>query len=155
LREARIALRSFLYAGYNDLAAGDAAQYARRMKVARQWYDEYMKDKADRLSERLRLRPFVEEQIDALQGWFLQPAFTPGVTVSKARLWRALPLSLRQGVYDGIIEHLARECGGWDFDVAKAFLVPSGIEKYREQHPNRFKKERKDQTETLPQTIDT
>ena len=123
--------------------------------MARQWYDDFMMDKADRLSERLRLRPFSEEQIDALGYWFLQPAFAPGATVSKARLWRALRLNLRQGVYDGIIPRLTLECNRWDFDVAKAFPEPPDMETYREQHPERFKQERQDKIETLPQTIDT
>ena len=43
------------------------------------------------------------------------------------------------------------ECQVWEFDVARAFPEPKGMEEYRLQHADRYKAEREGKIETPPQ----
>ena len=54
-----------------------------------------------------------------------------------SRLWRRAPLYVRQAVYDDLLPMFERECQVWEFDLARAFPEPPGMEAYREAHPDR------------------
>lgn len=151
VREIRIALHALFTSAYNELAAGDADRYLRIMERCRELYEQYMKDKRTPMMEGKTLFAFPEEQADALYNWFAQESLTPLSTLHKIRLWRALPLYLRQAVYDDLLERYFRpECAAWEFDLARAFPEPPGMEEYRRLHPSRRKPDRPEEVETLP-----
>lgn len=144
-REAYIAISSLIEFGLNELADGDAGAFAAYSQRAREIYDKFMEDKYLPGSEAKRLPPFLDIQIDTVRLWLslISPAPSAMDTLRKVRLWRALPLFLRQAVYDDLLPQLTRECEVFDFDVAKAFDEPRNMEQFRAQHPDRRKEEQK------------
>ena len=154
VREIRIALHGLFTSAFNELAAGDADRYLRIVQRCQELYEQYMKDKRTPLMEGKTLFSFTEEQADALYNWFAQQALNPLMTLHKIRLWRALPLYLRQAVYDDLVERYFRpECEAWEFDLARAFPEPPGMEEYRRLHPSRRKPDRSEEVETLPMRL--
>ena len=101
----------------------------------------------------MQLPPFRDYRGDILRGVLGQPAFTPSVTVNKARLWAMLPLWLKHAVYDDLAERLAGECEAMRFDVDSAFPEPLGMEQYREEKGRRGPEQRKKDLETPAQQI--
>ncbi len=137
LREARLALDGLLYAANSQLAAGDVARYVSIVDRARELHADYMKDKktGTRMEDRISLPDFIQMQADALMGWLAQPPVSPLQTIQKVRLWRAAPLYLRQRAYDELKPIMEAECKLWNFDPARAFPEPKGMEEFRRQHP--------------------
>ncbi|NLG44606.1 MAG: hypothetical protein GX547_15290 [Phycisphaerae bacterium] len=137
LRQTEIVIRSMLENAYNKLAEGDGVAYNKYVKKALEFHEVYQKEKADWRTGRVTLLPFSNYQVDTLRQWLSFPGFRPELTLRKVRFWWNAPLTLRQSIYDELIPALARECAYWDFDSAKAFPEPEGMEQYRKEHPRR------------------
>lgn len=153
LREIKIILDAWLYAAYSELAAGNFASHARRVRAAERYYEEYMKDKRDDpLIARVKLQPFRDLEADALMAWLTEPAPTPAFTLHKSRLWKNTPLYLRQAVFDRpeLSEWLGEECRHWNFSFDKAFPEPPGMAEYRAQRGDRTRDPDQDGVRTLP-----
>lgn len=153
-REARLALDGLLYAAFEELAVGNATEYVQYVDRAHGLFAEYMKDKDNRMSESKRLPPFADILGDAFTDRLAIPPASALQTVTKARLWAAAPLGLRQSVYDRLRPLLAQECEYFEFDLERAFPEPEGMAEYRQLHPERYPEQREREVETLPQTID-
>lgn len=136
-RETARAINDLLDSGYEALARGETTRYNRLVDKALDLHRTYMQERVEQQGPRMKLPPFTDMQIDRFGLFFMQPAFDSIITVHKARLWRIAPDDLRRSVYDFLIEGLTAECEAWDFDVAKAFPEPPGMEQYRKENPVR------------------
>lgn len=159
LRDILLVLDAWFTSAYNELADGDVTSYIRLMNTAREYHEHYMREKRnDPGWAGKRIPEFVDLQIDAFGRWFDRPAVMPGdtlrlssaATLQKIRLWQQAPLYLRQAVYDPLLPKLKEECDLWEFDVARAFPEPKGMEEYRQQHPERFKEAKDPDVQNLP-----
>ncbi len=155
MRELLILIDGWLSNAFSQLAAGDVDAYARLVRAARDYYEEYMRTKRDDPGwERARLPEFIDLQIDAFGMWFAtQPGIAPAATLHKVRLWDRAPLYLRQAVYDRLLPSFQAECQQHGFDVDRAFPEPRGMAEFRQQQAARGKQDTRDpDVVPLPQT---
>ena len=143
-RETDAVVKSLLLQAYNELSNQNTVAYNRLVAKALDFYEAYMGRKRVETGPRMQLPPFQDYQIDAFQLW-LETAPTLAdmrvgpetVAIYKSRLWRVAPVSLKQWVYDDLIEMFRYECELSSFDVAKAFAEPPGMDEFRRLHPRR------------------
>lgn len=151
--ETRNAINGCLANSYSELALGNRARYNELVMKAHSLHSKYNQGRMTQETDKMRLPPFREYRADVLRGVLGQPAFTPSVTVNKARLWAMLPLWLKHVVYDDLAERLAAECEAMGFDAGSAFSEPPGMEEYREEKGRRGPEKRKQDLETPAQQI--
>lgn len=157
-REVRVAVEALLDYAISELAAGNAQGFAAATDRAREIYDRYQSDQSMWMQASKRLPPFIDIQIDVVGQVLAAPPISHVVTLKKVRLWRALPLFLRQPVYDVLLDVFRFECEQFGFDVARAFPEPPGMDAYRAAHPTRRRSDSEpqprpgqpDEVETLP-----
>jgi hypothetical protein len=130
--ETRNAITGLLASSFQELALGNLARYNQLNMKARALHSKYNQGKMTGESDKMKLPDFNEYKRDVLVMVLSQPALVPPVLAEKARLWRALPAQLRLVSYDRAAERLRVECEALNFDFAKAFPAPEGIEQYRE-----------------------
>jgi hypothetical protein len=156
-REMGILLTGFLMNGWEELAQGDVQRWTRIVQRAREWHAYYMKDKKDDLMlQRQWLPPFPDMVLDTLRAWLASDervAVSPQLTLIKSRLWRSLPLFLRQGVYDDVLTRLTDECDRFGYDVARVFPEPRGMAEIREERKAREAPGREPTAETPEQSM--
>lgn len=153
VREVSIAINSLLDFSLSELARGDFSSYASHNRRARELWQKYMADKqTDPAFISKRLPPFIDMQADFTGVWLAAPPVTPSQTLTKIRVWRSLPLYLRQMNYDRLLPALTEECRAWQFDVGRAFPEPEGMPAFRAAQPQRKQDERPgtEGVETLP-----
>lgn len=132
LRDTQVAINALLLSAYNELAQGNLTRYNNLVNVAYDLHERYSKEKADPLTDRLQLAPFVEMQADAMKVYLVGfPAVAEAQTLHKARLWGVAPVHLKQRVFDELADYLKEECDLWQFDFAKAFPEPPGMAEFR------------------------
>jgi hypothetical protein len=152
--ETRTAITYCLVRAFDELMQGNLAGYYPLLRKARGLHANYNEGRMTEQTDKMRLPPFRDYQADVLRDWFRQPAISPTVTVNKARLWRYLPLYLKQAVYDDLLPLFQRECEAMGFDVARAFPEPADMEQYRQQKGRRGPEiEKKDGVETPAQQL--
>lgn len=151
-RDIRLALNAMLRNAYTRLAAGDLTRFDALMRRTRELYRNYSKDRSD--MDKLRLPPFRAMQSDVLYTILHEPSAAPGVTLLKARLWRKLPLDLRQEAYDKAVGELKEECDAVGFVLAKTFPEPEGMEQFRIERGRRGAKKEKKSADTPAQQIE-
>lgn len=149
VREIRLTLEGFFEDGFNQLVEGDLGRFDEIMTRSKELWDKYHEDKGDRVSERLRLPPMGDLITDFLRAKLTEPLISPLQMIDKVRLWRALPLRLRQPVYDDVLPYLTPECDMLGFDLARAFPEPANMETYRATRPDRSKEEREGAVKSL------
>ncbi|MEW6252504.1 MAG: hypothetical protein AB1716_17850, partial [Planctomycetota bacterium] len=130
-------LQSFLMAGYNRLAGGEFAAYARLRDTASEYHRKFMEDKDDPSYVRVRLPPFEQIELDAFRSALTQQAIGRSGVLHKMRLWRNARLELRQGVYDEVLASVRAECDALQLDVNRVIPEPRGMADYRKLHPGR------------------
>jgi len=136
---------SFLNA-FENLKNGNLPQFYTAWMLVEQLHTKYQSARGD--LEKVALPSVPEMAADVLREWFSRPPIAPSVTLDKARLWMMLPNSLKLPIYDDMIDFLRRECALFpddQFDVARAFPEPEGMEAYRKAHPGRGKQKPEDQ----------
>lgn len=136
-REANSAINALLDAAFDQLTQGSLPRYTNLVNIALDIHTNYMKEKADERSDRLRLPPFVEMQADRLREFMVEPALSDTQMVRKARLWAVTPINLKQRVYDDLQAPLKYYCDAFELDFAKAFPEPPGMAEWREKNPPR------------------
>ena len=152
IREATIAIAGWLNRAFEDQTDGNQKRARRLMDRAKQVYADFMKDKKGiYLVPGKSLPPFDQIATDVFAAWMMKPYALPTDTLRKANLWSVAELTLKQRVYDDLLPGFTAECDTWNFDVAKAFPEPPGMEEYRKANPTRFQKA-PDEVETLPMT---
>ncbi|GMU80328.1 MAG: hypothetical protein AMXMBFR47_01990 [Planctomycetota bacterium] len=138
-------LQVLLLQAFDHLADGDTAMYQNTIDLASGLHRNFNADFENQPGEhKFRLPDFNDVLHDVLLQWLATPPYNQFVTVRKAMLWRLLFLPYRQIVYDDIIEYLKKECEAQEFDVAKAFPEPPGMEEYRKSDDGRRRKEIRD-----------
>jgi hypothetical protein len=150
LREMIIVINSFLINAYQELAGGNVERYAKLVRRAYQFYEDYMAKKRQEGYERLRLPPFEEMQVDAFVNFLKTPAYGEVDTIHKVHLWHSAPLYLRQPAYDLLLPAFTAECNYFGFDLEKAFPEPPGMEAYRKTRAPRQEEDLEDDVITLP-----
>jgi hypothetical protein len=136
--QVRAAVDNSLGQAFDALSEGSIERAASMSRFAREVHKNYIDSLPD-LDEqhKLRLVPFQDYEADVLRTWFRTAPFSPFVTLRKARLWSALPLTLKLAIYDDVAEIFKVECERVEFDLAKAFPEPPGLEEYRKANPRR------------------
>jgi len=129
----RTAISALLARSFTELMRGNHALYNALVTKALDLHSRYNQGRMSEDTDKMQLPPFRDYQADVLREWFRQPAYAAEVTVNKARLWRVLPLYLKQAVYDDLLPMFRRECEAVGFDLSKAFPEPIGMEEYRKQ----------------------
>ena len=153
MRDAMLLIDGWLFNAYDRLADGDTTAYVRLVRAAAAYHEKYMREKRTDPGYAGKLLPeFTDLQVDAFGNWLVRPSRSVSFTLRKARLWQNAPLYLRQYVYDPLLPELKAECDYLDFDVAKAFPEPKGLDEFRQQHPERYPPEPERDVHTLPQT---
>lgn len=145
----RMIVNALLLASFDELAAGNIADFERKSAQAAKMFVDYNEDLASESRAKMRFPPFPDMQADALRFWVVgyQP---PGETslVRQARMWVACPPYLRLAVYDDLIDYWKEQCEAAGFDVARAFPAPEGLDEYRKAHPRRGPADRDPTIET-------
>ncbi len=149
LREISILVDGLLYNAFHELGNGNAARFVKIVGRARDFYEKYMSGKRGRGYERVALPSFKDMQIDVFREYLGRPPISHIETIEKVRLWRVAPLYLRQATYDDLLPVFQTECQAWGFAIEKAFPTPPNMDEYREQHPDRRRKTRESNVETL------
>ena len=142
--ETRNAIDGLLMQSFVELANGNRALHYDLVAKALDLHSKFNEGRMTPGTDKMRLPPFRDYQSDALRSWLRQPALAPAMAVQKARLWRVLPLHLKQRVYDDVREVLAKECEALGFDLAKAFPEPPGMEEFRQQRPRQPERKESD-----------
>ncbi len=151
MRDATLLIDGWLLNAYNELADGNTTGYVRLVRAAAAYHEKYMRDKRHDPGWAGKLLPeFTDLQIDAFGNWLARPSRSVSFTLQKVRLWQNAPLYLRQAVYDPLRPLLTAECDYLDFDVARAFPEPKGMDEFRQQRPERYEAEPERDTRTLP-----
>ena len=119
--------------------------------AARRAWNDYNADKQDERIEKVALPPLDSMMIDSLSAAFREPSLNDTVLLEKARLWGSLGVEKRQALYDQVHPQLARECELFEFDLARAFPEPPGMDAYRAANPDRAKQPTEDGIETPTQ----
>ena len=130
-RETQLAINAWMANAYDNLADGNIVQYNNLRKMALELHRNYHGQLSDMATSK-RLAPFNEMQVDMLLFTFRQPAVNHLILLRKVKLWRNLPQNLKRAVWDQARELFAAECQLYEFDVAKAFPEPAGMEQFRE-----------------------
>ena len=130
-REAALAINAWMTNAYNALAGREFVQYQNLRKMALEVHRNYH-GRIPNMAESKKLAPFNEMQVDTLLFMYRRPSITPVVALHKVELWRNLPQNLKRTVYDPLNEFFAIECDVWNFDVAKAFPEPAGMQAFRD-----------------------
>ncbi len=151
-RDAYAAISEMLSMGYEELSRGKVSRYNKAVERASELWNKYMEDKKTDLAERRKLPPFGDIQQDILSTILATPAPGQNTLINKVKLWRNLPLSLKQFVYDDLAAPLTEECGLYDFDAAAAFPMPAGMDEFRKSNAARAREERKRTAETTIQS---
>ncbi len=128
-RETRNALFGQMVTAMRALARGDDATYNYIYRVLKRSHEKYNEQI---VADKNRLPDFQYMVIDALRVIFGEPPMSFATTRDKVRLWARLPLSHRLMLYDDALPLFQKECELWDWDVAKAFPAPVGLEEFRE-----------------------
>lgn len=149
-RRVRYGINGFVAQAFEALVDSNYARYNNLIRKAREIHETY---NADKSAERMALPPFFDMQIDTL-GAVLSSSVNAHIdTMNKAKLWRVVPINLKRPVYDDLLDGFTAECDYWQFDVAKAFPEPPGMEQYRKDHPGRGKEEKDKDIETPAQPL--
>jgi hypothetical protein len=152
MRDVMLLVDGWLIDAYNSLADGNTTGYVRLVRAASAYHEKYMREKRDDPGwAGKRLPEFNDLQIDAFGNWLARPARAAAIELQKIRLWHNAPLYLRQTVYDALLPQFKAECDYLDYDVAKAFPEPKGMEEFRQQRPQRPAPQPESDVRTLPQ----
>jgi hypothetical protein len=151
MRDAMMLIDGWLINAYDQLADGNVLGYSHLVRAAESYYEKYMRDKRGDPGWAGKYLPeFADLQTDVFGEWLARPSRSVSFTLHKVRLWQNAPLYLRQSVYDALVPAFKSECDYLDFDVAKAFPEPKGMDEYRKQHPERTEPGAPDESQTLP-----
>ena len=131
-RAAGAFVRSFIQRGLKQFALGLTQAGVMSLRRARQAYDFWMADTDVDINDRRKMQPFAVILRDAVEAYLKYPRIA---ALYKARLWRHLPLRLRQGVYGRMTVYFDRLCKEQElpWDVAVAFPEPPGMEEFRRE----------------------
>ena len=149
--ETRNTITAGLIQSYEELGRGNLARYNALIMKARDLHSRFNKGRMTEESNKMRLPPFREYQADVLRELLQRPALHYMVTLEKARLWKNLPVYLKQAVYDESVLQLQHECEVVNFDFERAFPEPVGMEQYRREHKRRGPEKKQDDIETPAQ----
>jgi hypothetical protein len=155
MRDALYLTDGWLFNAYEQLADGNATGYVRLVRAAESYHEKYMREKRNDPGWAGKLLPaFGDLQIDTFGNWLARPSRSVSFTLHKVHLWQNAPLYLRQPVYDALLPAFKAECDYLDFDVARAFPEPADMDKFRQQHPERYQREpqAEPESQTLPRT---
>ncbi|MCH7870310.1 MAG: hypothetical protein IID33_01290 [Planctomycetes bacterium] len=149
-RETQGAVNAWLANGYAALANSNFVQYQNLRAMALKLHRNYHGQLSDMAASK-RLAPFNEMQVDVLMFTMRQPSVAVEVALLKVRLWRNLPQNLKRAVYDQLKELFSEECRLAEFDLAKAFPEPAGMEAFREVLERRGPEDQQKAFETIVQ----
>lgn len=153
-RETRSAITVMLMNAYAELADGNVAQFRTSWSFARRIHKAYAEQRRDFTTDKMKFPPFPDMQIDTLKVSLGYPPIDPSVTLRKARLWRNLPLPLRQSVYDDLLPQFEKECELVSFELARTFPEPDDMAGYRERVGARGPEKKADEVDTPAQTLE-
>ncbi len=131
-RAANGLIRSFIVRGLKHVGLGQSRAGLNAFELARKAYDYWMRDSKVDINDRRKMQPFRILMRDQTIEFFKQPQLDP---LFKARLWRNLPLDIRQLAYDGLLPYFEEFCAAQDppWSLAAAFDEPAGMEEARKQ----------------------
>lgn len=152
--ETRSTMAALIGSGFEELMRGNLARYNELVKKSLALHARYNKDKLKERIQKMQMPPFREFQGDVLRAWMSQPSISPFMLANKARLWGALPLYLKQAVYDDVRRQLRQECEVIEFDYETAFPEPPGMEETRREQQRRGVKKRGAEVETPAQQVE-
>ncbi|MBN2446579.1 MAG: hypothetical protein JXO22_07635 [Phycisphaerae bacterium] len=148
-RETIRAVAGLLQRSLMELAAGNQIASAKLVDQANRFRQAFMDDKAKTGNDRMRLPPIREMYVDVFREIMDIPSVNYLQTLEKVRLWAGAPVFMKQEVYDAVLDRLTGECEMADFDVAKTFPEPPGMDEYRRKAGERGPKE-KEETGVTP-----
>jgi hypothetical protein len=131
-------LRAFLLAlnrrALNALAVNDNRGFGQAMKMAKSAYDNFMKSAyATTLTKQQRMGLVPESILANNVVLILQE---PSLPERRSRIWRKLPLEIRQAAWDAVSARLKADATRAGYDAAKMFPEPDNMEAYRKAHPD-------------------
>jgi len=138
-------INGLMFQAYFKLATGEAQGFTKCVNQARRLWGQYMEERKRDENPRRQLPDFRRMARDRLIVFLRLPSQVaargaPMVgMLSKARLWRRLPLEYKQPVWDRVAPALAEMCkqSRPPIDLARAFPEPPGMDAYRKAHPSR------------------
>jgi hypothetical protein len=133
-RAASAIVGSFIERALKQFALGQADAGLNSMANAVKCYNFWMRDKAEDVKERRKLRDPRLQLRDQIEAFVTEPQYA---ALAKARLWRGLPLEQRQMVYDRLLPVFDKICQAQDppWSLERAFPEPPGMEEYRRLQP--------------------
>lgn len=155
-RETRTIIAGLILRGFQELSRGNEPEFARNLKQAQAFHIAFQQGEGQNMppSEKLRFESFPDVVADILRVMLLEPATSERMTLDKARLWLYLPLSLRQEVYDDVLDQFTRECQQWRFHAERAFPEPPEMAAFREARGRRGPEKKGDVISTPAQKFD-
>jgi hypothetical protein len=129
-KAAHAIVRGFLDRAFKELSLGLRQASTSNVSRARLCYDYWMADTRVDPNDRRKMPPFGVMVRDELESYFKAAEIS---ALSKAALWKALPLEQRQSVNDRLRTYFEKVCAAQKppWDDAKAFSEPPGMEAYR------------------------
>ncbi len=121
---------TFFRQALKQWSLGLTSQALRSITLGRECYDYWMRDTRVDFNDRRKMQPVRIILRDNIEAFMQSQDIAP---ISKATLWKALPLEQRQLTYDTIRPYLERMCEALNppWDMAKAFAGPLGMEEFR------------------------
>jgi hypothetical protein len=124
---------------FKHLSEGDATGHVRQLRLAKRFWEYYMRDMKTDRNTRRKLQPLAIMRRDAAKVFFSKSGYSP---LEKSRVWPKLERSLRQAVYDDVIAYVEEQCKRYapPLDPRKVLPEPPGMDEYRAD-PDRVLKE--------------
>lgn len=131
-RAAATLIRSLIFRGLKQFSLSRKQSGATSFKHARGAYEYWEGDLDGDPNERRRLQPFRIMVRDQIEAFMTHDGIEP---LSKVRLWKALPLNLRQLCYDQLTPYFAKLCARQNpsWSVTAAFDEPADMDWFRQQ----------------------
>ncbi len=139
-------IRRFIHRAFKELSLGLRQASVSNLRRARQCYDYWMEDTRIDPNDRRKMPPFPVMVRDELESYLKQQEMSP---LSKAALWKQLPVEMKQTVFDRLRPYFEKLCAAQSprWDVNKAFAEPPGMEEFRQKEAEKAKEPSRSEVE--------